>query len=195
MSTYGPYRPSVPAPLPPGYPLPGPRRPGVVSVLGWVAVTTLIVGSGLLTLVAITNETGSLGLLTGAVLAAVPVFPVVATYLWLDRYEAEPKSLLAFAFGWGAAVGWGVGIRVGRGAGVLLHASAASARMARGSSVRRMYSLLVDKFLPGLQRGFRRAIVDSDSPRPHWQSKTDSFGHGKVDWLDKGWSHRDLIQG
>lgn len=104
MSTYGPYRPSVPAPLPPGYPLPGPRRPGVVSVLGWVAVTTLIVGSGLLTLVAITNETGSLGLLTGAVLAAVPVFPVVATYLWLDRYEAEPKSLLAFAFGWGAAV-------------------------------------------------------------------------------------------
>jgi hypothetical protein len=37
-------------------------------------------------------------------LAAVPVGPVLATVLWLDRHEAEPPHLLAFAFGWGACV-------------------------------------------------------------------------------------------
>ncbi|MBK6872196.1 MAG: hypothetical protein IPG94_12675 [Kineosporiaceae bacterium] len=35
------------------------------------------------------------------VLAAVPTFPVIATFLWLDRYEAEPTHPLAFAFAWG----------------------------------------------------------------------------------------------
>lgn len=53
-------------------------------------------------MLAITQETGALGAITGAVLAAIPVFPVVATFLWLDRYEAEPTSLLALAFAWGA---------------------------------------------------------------------------------------------
>ena len=62
----------------------------------------VLVGSSLFTLLAITEETGALGLITGAVLAAIPVFPVVATFLWLDRYEAEPTSLLALAFAWGA---------------------------------------------------------------------------------------------
>lgn len=98
------YRPAVPQGLPPDRPLPSPRRPRVRSVLGWLALVLLLAGSGLLTLLAITSETGSLGLVTGIVLAAVPVVPVVATYLWLDRYEAEPKSLLLFAFAWGAGV-------------------------------------------------------------------------------------------
>src|SRR4051812_137186 len=70
----------------------------------WMAVVVVLMASGLLTLLAITRETGALGLVTGAVLAAVPVFPVVATFLWLDRYEAEPTSLLALAFAWGAGV-------------------------------------------------------------------------------------------
>jgi protease PrsW len=52
----------------------------------------------------ITAETGALGAVTGTVLALVPVCPVIAVYLWLDRYEAEPRSLLAFAFLWGAGV-------------------------------------------------------------------------------------------
>jgi RsiW-degrading membrane proteinase PrsW (M82 family) len=56
------------------------------------------------TLLLIGRETGVLGLITGAVLAAIPVFPVIGAYLWLDRYEAEPNSLLVFAFLWGAAV-------------------------------------------------------------------------------------------
>jgi RsiW-degrading membrane proteinase PrsW (M82 family) len=76
----------------------------VLVVLGWLAFAVIATGSGLLTLLLITVETGLFGLVTGVVLAAVPVFPVVVVYLWLDRYEAEPTSLLVFTFAWGAAV-------------------------------------------------------------------------------------------
>jgi len=99
-----PYRAPVPPGLPPGHPLPRPRRPQILSVLLVAGLGVLLVASGLLTLLAITSETGLLGLVTGALLAAIPVFPVVATFLWLDRYEAEPPSMLALAFAWGAAV-------------------------------------------------------------------------------------------
>ncbi|MBT0769340.1 PrsW family intramembrane metalloprotease [Kineosporia sp. J2-2] len=74
------------------------------TTLLWVAVIIVLVASGLLTVLAITRETGVMGLVTGSVLAAVPVFPVIATFLWLDRYEAEPPSLLALTFAWGAGV-------------------------------------------------------------------------------------------
>ncbi|TCJ30034.1 PrsW family intramembrane metalloprotease [Nocardioides jejuensis] len=39
-----------------------------------------------------------------ALFALVPVGPVVAAYLWLDRYEPEPKVLLALGLAWGACV-------------------------------------------------------------------------------------------
>lgn len=74
------------------------------STIARAAVSLLTVGSGLLTIAAISSETGFTGLVTGLVLAAVPTFPVIATFLWLDRYEAEPTHLLAFAFAWGAGV-------------------------------------------------------------------------------------------
>ena len=38
------------------------------------------------------------------VLASVPVVPLVLFYLWLDRYEPEPKALLSLALTWGAFV-------------------------------------------------------------------------------------------
>jgi RsiW-degrading membrane proteinase PrsW (M82 family) len=38
------------------------------------------------------------------VLASVPVVPLVLFYLWLDRYEPEPKVLLSLALTWGAFV-------------------------------------------------------------------------------------------
>ena len=38
------------------------------------------------------------------VLAALPVVPLVACYMWLDRYEPEPKGLLLLALAWGAFV-------------------------------------------------------------------------------------------
>jgi RsiW-degrading membrane proteinase PrsW (M82 family) len=43
-------------------------------------------------------------LVTGMVLASIPVAPLIASYLWLDRYEPEPRSLLALGLGWGAFV-------------------------------------------------------------------------------------------
>ncbi|NUS50275.1 MAG: PrsW family intramembrane metalloprotease [Nocardioidaceae bacterium] len=43
-------------------------------------------------------------LAVGLVLAAIPVGPVIACYLWLDRYEPEPAGLLLTAFAWGALV-------------------------------------------------------------------------------------------
>jgi RsiW-degrading membrane proteinase PrsW (M82 family) len=43
-------------------------------------------------------------LVVGAVLAALPVGPLLWCFLWLDRYEPEPRHLLAMALGWGAFV-------------------------------------------------------------------------------------------
>ncbi|MGI4893741.1 MAG: PrsW family intramembrane metalloprotease [Janthinobacterium lividum] len=59
---------------------------------------------GVLSVVGVTMEVGLAGTLPGLALAAVPVGPVLATVLWLDRHESEPPHLLAFAFGWGACI-------------------------------------------------------------------------------------------
>jgi len=40
----------------------------------------------------------------GVLLAAIPVGPVIAAFVWLDRYEPEPVKVLAAAFAWGALV-------------------------------------------------------------------------------------------
>ncbi|MFC6288259.1 PrsW family intramembrane metalloprotease [Nocardioides sp. GCM10027113] len=42
--------------------------------------------------------------LLATVLAALPVGPLVACYLWLDRYEPEPKRLLMLGLLWGGFV-------------------------------------------------------------------------------------------
>src|SRR5680860_993432 len=41
-------------------------------------------------------------LVVGTILAALPLGPLVATFLWLDRYEPEPRGLILAALGWGA---------------------------------------------------------------------------------------------
>jgi RsiW-degrading membrane proteinase PrsW (M82 family) len=104
VSEFGPYRPVVPTGLPPEHALPAPARPRLRGVLVGVAAVVITGGCALLTLAMITTVTGVLGAVTGTALAAIPVFPVVAAFGWLDRYEAEPASLLAFAFAWGAGV-------------------------------------------------------------------------------------------
>lgn len=49
-------------------------------------------------------------LVVGVVLSALPVGPVVAAYLWLDRYEPEPVGMLVLGFGWGALVATAVAL-------------------------------------------------------------------------------------
>src|SRR3954470_3073560 len=45
-----------------------------------------------------------------ALLAAVPVGPLIACLLWLDRYEPEPRHLLAGGLLWGAFVATAVAL-------------------------------------------------------------------------------------
>jgi len=73
----------------------------------WAQLAVLLVGFGLSALVlaaAIGLEAGVQASLLGLVLAVLPLGVVVPAFLWLDRFEAEPTRLLAFAFGWGALV-------------------------------------------------------------------------------------------
>lgn len=47
-------------------------------------------------------KVGPLGVLVGAGAALLPVGPVVAAFLWIDRWEPEPAKLLWVSFLWGA---------------------------------------------------------------------------------------------
>jgi RsiW-degrading membrane proteinase PrsW (M82 family) len=65
--------------------------------------TVLFVGAGVMALVLLAAGAPE-AIAIGVVLAAIPVGPLVGTYLWLDRYEPEPRSLLLLGLGWGAFV-------------------------------------------------------------------------------------------
>jgi RsiW-degrading membrane proteinase PrsW (M82 family) len=87
--------------VPPGL-LSAPRRHG--SVLFTVVLAlAMLVGAGIMALVLLASSAPG-ALVIGVILAALPVGPVIAAYLWLDRYEPEPLRLLGAAFGWGAVV-------------------------------------------------------------------------------------------
>jgi RsiW-degrading membrane proteinase PrsW (M82 family) len=63
----------------------------------------MLVGAAVMAFVLILqNAPGAFAI--GVILAALPVGPVIASFLWLDRYEPEPVPLLVTAFGWGALV-------------------------------------------------------------------------------------------
>jgi RsiW-degrading membrane proteinase PrsW (M82 family) len=80
--------------------------PGAVreSVAFTVLVTVLVVLGALPILFLVAASGAPSSLLLATVLAAVPVGPLVACYLWLDRYEPEPKRLLGFGLLWGGFV-------------------------------------------------------------------------------------------
>ena len=61
--------------------------------LGLAALVLLGLGVG---------KVGPLGVAVGAAGALLPVGPVIAAFLWLDRWEPEPAKLLWVAFLWGA---------------------------------------------------------------------------------------------
>ena len=68
----------------------------VLIVLGACVMGLLLVGANAPDAIAV-----------GVVLAALPVGPVIACYLWLDRYEPEPVRVLVLAFLWGALAATG----------------------------------------------------------------------------------------
>lgn len=100
------------------------------AVLTWVAIGVLLTVCTLLTVLAIALDTGVTGLVVGFVLAVLPVFPVVAAFLWLDRHEAEPASLLLLAFWWGAAVATLVSLVLNTASALLLQRSGGSPEIA-----------------------------------------------------------------
>ena len=91
----------------PAVPPPLRLRTGAGGVLFVVLVgLALVVGAAILALVLLAAGRPD-AIVVGLVLAALPVGPLIALYLWLDRYEPEPKVFLALAFGWGALVATG----------------------------------------------------------------------------------------
>ncbi|WP_067434278.1 PrsW family intramembrane metalloprotease [Nocardioides jensenii] len=68
----------------------------VVSAVAALAAVPMAV------LLALSGEGTSVVL--AALFALVPVGPLIGCYLWLDRYEPEPKTLLALGLAWGAFV-------------------------------------------------------------------------------------------
>jgi protease PrsW len=93
--------------VPPGV-LQRPRRRG--NTLFTLLVTlAMLVGACVMALVLMLSNAPS-ALVVGVVLAALPVGPVIACFLWLDRYEPEPVPSLVMAFGWGALVATAVAL-------------------------------------------------------------------------------------
>jgi protease PrsW len=71
----------------------------------WPLVGLMVLGlCGLATVGLASTEIGVPGVLVGVVLALLPVAPVVAAFLWIDRFEPEPPRLLLAAFLWGAGL-------------------------------------------------------------------------------------------
>ncbi len=71
----------------------------------FTVVVTVLVCLGALPVLLLLVVSGAPGsLLVATVLAALPVGPLVACYLWLDRYEPEPRWLLALGLLWGGFV-------------------------------------------------------------------------------------------
>ncbi len=103
-----------------------PARPGAGRAVLWVGIVFVLVLSGLITLVVIGLSTGPVGALVGLVLALLPVYPVAATLLWLDRLENEPRSLLWFAALWGATAAVVISLVLSIGTMVVTGASEAT---------------------------------------------------------------------
>lgn len=78
----------------------GPRNSVAFTVV--VSGLALVGGALMILLVALSSAPNILLLAT--VLAVLPVGPLVACFLWLDRYEPEPRTLLASGLVWGALV-------------------------------------------------------------------------------------------
>lgn len=86
----------------PPVPPPLPRKLGARGVIFTVLVAVaLFLGAIVIALVFIASGKPD-AVAIGFLLALLPLGPLVACYLWLDRYEPEPLRLLLLSFLWGA---------------------------------------------------------------------------------------------
>jgi RsiW-degrading membrane proteinase PrsW (M82 family) len=100
----------MPPPMPPVIPPALTRKHGVRGVLFTILVAVaLLVGGAIIAIVLLAIGRPE-AVVIGLVLAILPVGPLVACYLWLDRYEPEPVRLLALSFAWGALVATGAAL-------------------------------------------------------------------------------------
>src|SRR6266508_2881230 len=91
----------------PGGPYPQPNVLGSHPVPGQRRNQGILIGiviAGLVIFGIVAKSTGAGGFTWGLVFAFVPVIPVIALYLWLDRYEPEPTKYILFALCWGAFI-------------------------------------------------------------------------------------------
>ena len=86
----------------PGLPVPRRRRHGAVFFAVIVTVALVVGALAMAFVLLASGEPQAIAI--GLVLAVLPVGPLVACYVWLDRYEPEPRRLLVAAFLWGALV-------------------------------------------------------------------------------------------
>src|SRR5215813_12666958 len=111
-------------------------RPAVIEYEGGVAQTArrqvargvllviIVVGMalvGITTLVYLGLHIGVTALVVGAISAFIPVPVLVASFLWLDRYEPEPIGYLAACLCWGATVAAGGALVLNRTAILAVH--------------------------------------------------------------------------
>jgi protease PrsW len=87
--------------------MPGQRRDTIAFTVV-VAILVLLGAAGMLLVLALSGAPRTLFVAT--VLATVPVGPLVACFLWLDRYEPEPRRLLAAGLLWGGFVATAVAL-------------------------------------------------------------------------------------
>jgi len=67
------------------------------------SLTVFLVGALVMTLV-LSQNAGAAAILLAAAISTTVIGIVVPLFMWVDRLESEPASMLLFAFGWGALV-------------------------------------------------------------------------------------------
>jgi RsiW-degrading membrane proteinase PrsW (M82 family) len=80
------------------------RRKTRDSMVFTIVVALIAAAAALPIMLVVALTGGGPVVVTAGLFALVPVGPVVGAYLWLDRYEPEPKALLALGLAWGAFV-------------------------------------------------------------------------------------------
>lgn len=115
MPTLG--RPYVPTAVP----APSAKRRGVLLPVAGLVVLALL---AVITVGLLQQAVGTAGVIVGTLAALLPVVPVVAAFLWVDRWEPEPPRMLMGAFLWGAGFAALVSLLINTSASAVLDAAA-----------------------------------------------------------------------